>query len=112
MTTVRVLNDAGIQRFREYIAAAKVNPSLPTPTETLEDGRFSEPLTPALEIESGRFVNAYDFGVYLNTVFGAVESREISRNHALWSWLALFFFDEITKTGSSGARKILEEALY
>ncbi|OOG58374.1 hypothetical protein [Rhodanobacter sp. C03] len=112
MTTVRILNDAGLQRFKEYIAAVKTAPKLEPPREILEDGKFSEPFTPSLEVELQQFENAYDFGVYLNTVFADCEPREISRNHALWSWFALFFFDVIAKSNTSGARKILEEAVY
>jgi hypothetical protein len=112
MTTVRVLNNAGLQRFKEYIAAAKTSPKLGPPREILGDGRFSEPFAPLVEVELLEFENAYDFGVYLNKVLSDCEPREISRNHALWSWFALFFFDVIAKSSASGARKILEEAVY
>lgn len=112
MTKVRILNDAGMHRFREYLAAAKTSPSMVPPSDILEDGKFSEPFAPLVEVETREFENAYDFGAYLNTVFADCEPREISRNHALWSWLALFFFDAITKSNSSGTRKILEEAVY
>lgn len=112
MTKVRILNDAGLQRFKEYIAAAKMSSGLPPPREVLEDGKFSEPFTPSVEIELQQFENAYEFGVYLNKVLADCEPREISRSHALWSWLALFFFDVIAKPNTSGARKILEEAVY
>jgi|SRR6185312_1588144 len=112
MSKVRTLNDAGLRRFQEYVAAAKVNPSLAPPFEMLEDGRYSEPFSAEIEVERLDFENAYGFGVHLNSVFAGCESREISRNHALWSWLALFFFDVIAKPGPLGNRKILEEAVY
>lgn len=112
MTKVRILNDSGIQRFRNYIAAARSTPSLPPPIEVLEDGEFSEPFSPTVEVEDQRFSDAYDFGAYLGSALSNCEVREISRNHALWSWLALFFFDQIAKPDSSGQRKMLEEAGY
>lgn len=112
MTTARILNETGLQRFREYIAAVKMSPSLPPPHELLEDGRFSEPFSPLVEVAPQQFENAYDFGVYLNAALAGCEPREISRNHALWSWLALLFFDVIARPNASGARKILEEAVY
>lgn len=112
MTTVRILNDSGLQRFKEYIAAARTDSSLSPPVDMLEDGKFSEPFSPTIEVELQQFANAYEFGVYLSNVLSDCEQREISRNHALWSWLALFFFDEIAKPNSSGHRKILEEAVY
>lgn len=112
MTTIRILSDSGLQRFKEYIAAARVNSSLPPPVEMLEDGKFSEPFSPTVDVELQQFANAYEFGVYLSNALSTCEQREISRNHALWSWLALLFFDEIAKPNSSGQRKILEEAVY
>jgi hypothetical protein len=112
VTVIRILNESGIQRFRDYVAAAKVDSTLVPPFELLEDGKFSEPFTQTIEIEKKQFANAYEFGVYLNAALSGCTPRDISRNHALWSWLALFFFDEIAKPNSSGQRKILEEAVY
>lgn len=112
MTAIRILNESGIQRFRDYIAAVKVDSDLPPPTELLEDGKFSEPFSQDVAIEKQQFSNAYEFGIYLNSVLSGCAPRDISRNHALWSWLALFFFDEIAKPSSSGQRKILQEAVY
>lgn len=112
MSKVRILNEAGLQRFREYLGAAKANPSLPSPREILDDGKFSEPFIPDVEVVFQQFENAYELGVYLNAALASCEAREISRNHALWSWLALFFFDVIAKPNASGERKILQEALY
>lgn len=112
MSRVRILNEAGLQRFRDFVAEAKVDSSLSPPREMLEDGRFSEPFIPEIEVGQKQFENAYEFGLYLNSVLSECEPREISRNHALWSWLALFFFDVIAKPAASGNRKILEEAVY
>ena len=112
MTRIRVLNDSGLQRFREYVGAVRVNSSLPPPSEILEDGKFSEPFSTEVDVTQARFDNAYDFGAYLVSALEKCEPREISRNHALWNWLALFFFDVIAKPGASGGRKILEDAVY
>lgn len=112
MSKARVLNEVGLQRFREYLAAAKIDPSLPAPRDILDDGKFSEPFVPGVEVEFAQFDNAYEFGVYLNAALADCEAREISRNHALWSWLALFFFDSIVRPNASGERRILQEAVY
>jgi hypothetical protein len=45
-------------------------------------------------------------------VFANCEDRLISRNHGLWSWLALFYFDQLCKADASGNRKPLEDAVY
>lgn len=112
MNKVRILNDAGIQIFRAFIAAAKMDSALEAPNAVLFDGRLSEPFTPDIDIAPEEFDNAYDFGIYLNKVLSPCEPREISRNHALWSWLALYFFDVIAKPSDGGRLKILEDAVY
>jgi hypothetical protein len=45
-------------------------------------------------------------------VFSECEDRLISRNHGLWSWLALFYFDQLCKADAAGNRKPLEDAVY
>lgn len=112
MTVIRVLNEDGMRRFKEYVAAAKTDPELSPPKEILDDGRFSDPFRPALDVEPGSFDQIYDFGCYLQGVLKDCEPRAISRNHGLWSWLALFFFDELAPPNDSGRRKVLSNSVY
>ncbi|WKZ85384.1 hypothetical protein N5B55_00055 [Ralstonia pickettii] len=48
----------------------------------------------------------------MDQVFVDCEDRLISRNHGLWSWLALFYFDQLCKPDGAGIRKPLEDAVY
>ena len=112
MAAVRVLNQEGLRFFKEYLAAARVGSKDPPPQHILWDGAYSDPFTSDVEVEQQTFDNAFEFGEYLCQIFPASASREISRNHALWSWLALFFIDQISPANDNGQRKILEDALY
>lgn len=112
MTAIRVLNEEGVLRFKEYIVAAKADPALSPPRELLDDGRFSDPFRPLLEVDAGSFDQIYDLGCYLQEVLKDCDPRTISRNHGLWSWLALFFIDVLAPPSDSGERKVLSESVY
>lgn len=112
MHTVRVLNAEGIAKFSEYLAALRTAPSKVPPSELLTDGRYSDPFSPELTIQERAFSSAFEIGEYIIGVFQNCEDRLISRNSGLWSWLALFYFDQLCKSDPSGNRKPLENAVY
>jgi hypothetical protein len=112
MPLVRVLNADGISKFSEYLAMLRDTPNAPPPFMLLEDGRFSDPFLPDVAIESISFQSSFELGTYLIEVFASRSDRLISRNHGLWSWLALFYFDQLCKADNDGNRKVLEDAVY
>jgi hypothetical protein len=112
MPAVRVLNAEGLTKFTEYLAELRAAPSMAPPFELLTDGRYSDPFDPPVTIEPRSFNSAYEIGAYMIEVFESCEDRLISRNHGLWSWLALFYFDQLCKPDGSGNRKPLEDAVY
>jgi len=112
MATVRVLNTEGLAKFTEYLAELRTAPSKTPPFELLTDGRYSDPFDPTVTIDTQSFASAYEIGAYMIKVFASCEDRLISRNHGLWSWLALYFFDQLCKPDESGNRKPLENAVY
>jgi len=112
MAAVRVLNQEGLGVFKEYLAASRTGSDDPPPRHILWDGAYSDPFAPDVVVEQRTFQNAFQFGEYLTELFVSCEARDISRNHALWSWLALFFIDQIAPADEGGHRKILEDALY
>lgn len=112
MQDVRMLNAEGLLKFSEYLAALRIEPSKRPPSELLVDGRYSDPFEPSVQVEYRPFDTAYEIGEYLIEVFRDCEDRLISRNHGLWSWLALFYFDQLCKPDDAGNRKPLEDAVY
>lgn len=112
MTRIRTLNPEGLAKFSEYLAALRGDPKLAPPIAILNDGLYSDPFEPEVQIEMQEFANTHDLGTYLNQALAGCEDRLISRNHALWSWLALFYFDQLCKPDAEGKRKPLEEAVY
>lgn len=112
MTSVRVLNEEGVRHFQEFLAAARSGSTELAPTEILTDGRYSEQFPTEIVLTNQEFPDAFALGEYLTTAFSVCGARDISRNHALWSWLALFFFETICPASNEGRRKVLEDAVY
>lgn len=112
MTRIRTLNPEGLTKFSAYLAALRSDPKLAPPMSILDDGLYSDPFEPEVQIEMQEFANTHHLGTYLNQAFADCEDRLISRNHALWSWLALLYFDQLCKPDVEGKRKPLEEAVY
>jgi hypothetical protein len=51
-------------------------------------------------------------GAYLADVLKPLDRHQISRDHRLWNWLALYFFDSICRAEADGTRKLLRQELY
>jgi len=112
MQTVRVLNPEGLAKFSEYLSTLRVEASRVPPIDLLIDGKYSDPFEPQVTVETLSFASAYEIGTYMIKVLSNCEDRLISRNYGLWSWLALFYFDQLCKPDPSGNRKPLEDAVY
>lgn len=112
MPLVRVLNAEGSAKFAEFLAMLRASPGTAVPAYLLDDGRYSDPFDPAVVVEPLSFSTAFEIGTYTVKLFTICEDRLISRNHGLWSWLALFFFDQLCKPNPQGNRKPLEDAVY
>jgi len=112
MALVRVLNAEGLMKFTEYLAALRTSPAEAPPFDILDDGRYSDPFDPQVNVEQRVFSSAFEIGQHIIEIFADCEDRLISRNHGLWSWLALFYFDQLCKPDASGNRKPLEDAVY
>ncbi|MGE4251298.1 MAG: hypothetical protein AB7F09_18075 [Parvibaculaceae bacterium] len=99
---LRKLNDEGILRFRGFIAGG-ANGNVPI--ELLSNPETSEPLPTAIVPDGRTFETRYDFGSYLNQIFVSLNAASISHDQGFWSGAALFWFDHICPTNSTGVRK-------
>jgi len=104
---VRQLAQEGIDAFRDYIDATRRGENRgPTPSHLLYGSPYSESLRQQVEIERGKFTTKYEAAVYFNRVFNNLDQEEISYNAGLWSWLSLYYLDELSQLNANGARKL------
>jgi len=104
---VRQLTQEGIDAFRDYIDATRRGEnSGPTPSHLLYESLYSKSLSQHVEIERGKFTTKYEAAVYFSRVFENIDQEEISYNAGLWSWLSLYYLDELSQSNANGTRQL------
>jgi hypothetical protein len=108
--TLRTLNQDGIATFAKYLQALRDGGNDAPPFYLLTDPAFSDDFAD-VQLERESFPDSYAMGDYLRTALTPLDRRQIPYNHALWTWLALYFFDQICPA-VNGKRNVLEDAIY
>jgi len=103
--TLRVLTDKGIDAFQQYLAQLRKDPAIAPPHHLLTDPETSEDIDTKISIEKHPFRNRLELARYLDDTLSpsALDDLEADRN--LWSWLSLFFFDQVCPIEKTGIRK-------
>lgn len=107
---VRRFNAEGARRFGEYLDALTAEPSAEPPRELLEDATATEPLDVPLQVEPQDFPSAFAAAEYLHRQFTAAGAGDVLRDKGLWTWLSLFYFDQVCPVDGNGRRKLRERA--
>ena len=108
---LRKLNVVGIERFRDHLRMMRANPSIPPPFSLLEDPACSEPVTAAPELSRSGFQTKRQAAEYLLPLLKPLMGMGFSADVGLWSWLALYYFDDICPP-SAGTRSVLADPHY
>src|SRR5438067_622944 len=88
-------NEAGISRFRGYLADLRQKPSLPPPWEMLEDAALTTVVPEAIELERPGFALKRDAAVYLHAKLKPFMGQNLFKDSGLWTWLSLYYFDDV-----------------
>ena len=106
-------NDRGVAGFHQYLDSLKTDPALAIPNDLLTDATCIELVSSDIEIERRPFTNRMEAAQYLDSVLNLDElTGDFQRDVGLWSWLTLFFFDQVCPTDGNGRRKLHECAWY
>jgi hypothetical protein len=113
---IRLLNEVAIEEFRRYLIALRSDPTTPPPFYLLHHHTTSTEAPFAASVARqphGRpFSSRYEFGCYLHEALVSADRTTISREHRLWTWLALFYFDQLCPQDGSGRRKPIKDEAY
>lgn len=113
MTELRRLNSEGIQEFENYLIGLKQDPSLSIPTHLLLNGQYSEVVDPYSILQTREFPSRFELATYLHDLLGHLEERiDVIQDAGLWSWLTLYYFDQLCPAQANRSRKISELARY
>jgi hypothetical protein len=92
---VRQFNEQGIESFRALLARCRMNPTQAVPRALLEKDSTTKRLPYQVTIKSRSFHNRREAADFLVGLLKDLPDQEISENAGLWTWLTLFFFDEV-----------------
>lgn len=108
---LRRFNTDGLSAFSSYRTRLSLDASLPPPFDFLSDPALTEEIAGEIEVHPRKFTNRLQAGQYLNELLDCVGSVIIrpERDKGLWTWLTLYYFDEVCPADGNGHRKPLGE---
>jgi hypothetical protein len=112
VTALRKLNERGIEAFASHLASIRAGSSFESNPALLYVDEYSTAVTPRIEISARKFRNKLEAARYLADVLQPIESPSLAADAGLWSWLALFYFDQLSPVGSDGKRRPRENYHY
>jgi len=104
-TIIRKFTDEGIEQFRTYLDELKEGTISPPPFHILNDPVTSKPVNDGIQIENREFATRLELAQYLDDALSEFESDSIETDVYLWSWLSLFYFDQVCPVQKDGLRK-------
>jgi len=99
---LRRLNETGIAQFAQYLSEGALAAQ---PVHLLSHPDTSEPLAVTIKLMQRDYPNRYEFGRDLTMRLSSLDPAMISNDRGLWTWLALYLFDQLCPPGSDGKRK-------
>lgn len=102
---VRVLNEAGIRKFREYLAGLRQGVKVDPPWDILTDTWYSARLPKQVVIDKLVFKRKLEAANYLEGILGPLGSRAVEQHVGLWTWITLYYFDQLCPPSVRGIRR-------
>lgn len=110
MTKLRALNARGIEEFRGFLQQIRQGAEFRANPAILYIDDYSPRLSRTIEIEPRTFASKYDAARYLGEVLADLPGT--AEDVGLWSWLALFYFDQLSPVDGEGKRRPREDYHY
>jgi len=109
---VRRLNDKGIRKFSDYLSNLRMGGIDQVPHNILTSPEFSEEIHWDVEIKRLPFKTRYKLGKYLSHKLSVCDEKLIRNDIGLWTWLALFYFDDLCPKDKDGKRQVRADENY
>jgi hypothetical protein len=110
MTRLRSLNARGIEEFRGFLQRIRDGEEFQGSPAILYLDDYSTSLPHAIEIAPRTFASKFEAAEYLAGVLQNLPAQE--DDAGLWSWLALFYFDQLSPVDVAGKRAPREDYHY
>ena len=109
---VRRLNDIGLARFRTYLAELRETPTKTPPVAMLEDDTVTLAVPEGVEVDHRPLRTKSEAATYLKAQLGPLSRQDLFKDAGLWTWLSLFYFDQVCPAVAGGQRKPANDAHY
>lgn len=103
-------NSEGVSMFATYRDRLTLEPNLPPPLQMLDDPVLTEPTPTEIEVSKRTFATRLEAGRFLNELLEHSGIPFPEGDRGLWTWLTLFFFDEVCPADGNGNRAPQDEA--
>jgi hypothetical protein len=108
---LRQFNEQGIAAMRRFLAACRDDPTTPVPRHLLEDDALAQRVSPEIVVQPRHFPTRRDAAEYLTALLEPLPADEVARNAGLWTWLSLYYFDEVCPV-RDGQRRVKKQYYY
>jgi hypothetical protein len=95
---VRRLTSSGIRQFERFLSRRRNGHREAVPTDLLEAEGYSETIDREVEVDQIEFDSRLEMAKYLSKLFSGA-GPELDVDQGLWSWLALYYFDQLCPSG-------------
>ena len=102
---VRMLNDNGTEKFKGYLASFRAGSAENSARELLNDAWSSAKLPIDIEIENRSFQSRLEAARYISALLEPLGHAKTERNVGLWSWLSLYYLDQLSPVKANGRRR-------
>jgi hypothetical protein len=102
---IRRFTDKGINGFRSYLADLRDGSKDPPPYDLLTSSETSQHVKDQITVEQQQFETRLEMARYLDNAFAEFDESGIENDVHLWSWLSLFYFNQVCPEDKNGKRK-------
>lgn len=95
----------GVETFRTYLNNLRSGSTASPPDDWLVSPETSRPIKGNVRIAQRSFETRLELARYLDEALAGIEADSIENDVAFWSWLSLFYFDQVCPPASTGNRK-------
>jgi hypothetical protein len=110
VTRLRSLNARGIEELRGFLQQIRDGAEFRASPAILYLDEYTTRMPRTIEIEQRTFGSKFDAAEYLTGVLSDVPAP--AGDAGLWSWLALFYFDQLSPVDATGQRRPREDYHY
>lgn len=107
-TPLRRLDSHGLARFGDFLTDLRRDATLSPPGDLLEGDSSTSIHESGIEVERPGFTTKREAAEYLKERLGGFPVEDIMADAGLWSWLALFYFDDVCPLRSSGRKPVAD----